>query len=439
MDMLEKLIADFQYRPLPIVSPRSATMSPVGNMASVVIGMRRSGKTYLLFQEMQRLLNSGVEHNRILYVNFEDDRLQPLDPDILNRTLETFYRMTPEARSEGAYLFLDEIQAVPGWSRFARRVLDTETARLYISGSSAKMLSKEVATEFRGRGFAIELLPFSYEEVLMFAGIDVPDSIPGSRQRSRLEAAFSDYIRVGGFPDVQLIDETERIQVLQDYVKLVLLRDIIERHRVRNLHAVNYFSRALLQSSGSLASVNRLSNDLRSQGVAVGRDTLYELLDHFVDAFLLFTVPIFSRSLRVRRANPRKIYAIDPGLFYAMSPAGASNCGARLENAIYIELRRRVRASREGTISYYLTKAGHEVDFVVGDTATGNAAYLLQVCADLSNTTAREREIRALEEAMDELGLHEAVLITMFDDETIPVEGGVIRAVPAWSWMLRVK
>jgi predicted AAA+ superfamily ATPase len=439
MDMLEKLIADFQYWPLPAVSPRSATMSPVGNMASVVIGMRRSGKTYLLFQEIQRLMNSGVERNRILYVNFEDDRLQPLDPDILNRTLETFYRMAPESRSEGAYLFLDEIQAVEGWSRFARRVLDTETARLYISGSSAKMLSKEVATEFRGRGFAIELLPFSYEEALLFADIDVPGSIPGSRHRSRLETAFLNYLRVGGFPDVQLLDETERIQVLQDYVKLVLLRDIIERHQVRNIHAVNYFSRALLQSSGSLASVNRMANDLRSQGVAVGRDTLYELLDHFVDAFLLFTVPIFSRSLRVRRANPRKIYAIDPGLFYAMSPAGVSNRGARLENSVYIELRRRVHASREGTISYYITKAGHEVDFVVGDTTTGNAAHLLQVCADISHSAAREREVRALKEAMAELGLHEAVLVTMFNDETIPVEGGVIRAVSAWSWMLGVK
>lgn len=438
MDMFEKLIADFKNRPLPTVSPRSVTMSPVGNMASVVIGMRRCGKTYLLFQEMHRLLNSGVERDRILYVNFEDDRLQPLAPDILNRILETFYRMNPEVRSEGAYLFFDEIQAAPDWSRFARRVLDTETARLHISGSSAKMLSKEVATEFRGRGFVIELLPFSYEEALVFAGFDVPGSIPGSRQRSRLEAAFSDYIRVGGFPDVQLLEETERIQVLQDYVKLVLLRDIIERHGVRNLHAVNYFSRALLQSSASLASVNRLSNDLRSQGVAVGRDTLYELLDHFVDAYLLFTVPIFSRSLRIRRANPRKIYAIDPGLFYAMSPAVVSNRGARLENAVYIELRRRLHASREGTISYYITKSGHEVDFLVGDRATGKAAYLIQVCVDLSHPSTREREVRALKEAMEELGLHEAVLITMFDDETIPVEGGEIRAVSAWSWMLRL-
>lgn len=438
MDMLEKLVADFQHRPLPVVSPRSAMLSPVGDMASVVIGMRRSGKTYLLFQEIHRLLSSGIDISHILYMNFEDDRLQPLSSDILNRTLETFYRITPAVRSEGAYLFLDEIQVVEGWSRFARRVLDTETARLYISGSSAKMLSTEVATEFRGRGFAIELLPFSYEESLMFAGIEVPESTPDSRLRSQLEAFFSNYLRVGGFPDIQLLDETERIQVLQDYVELVLLRDIIERHRVRNLHAVRYFSRALLQSSGSLVSVNKLSNDLKSQGVAVGKDTLYDLLDYFVDAFLLFTVPIFSRSLRIRRSNPRKIYAIDPGLYYAISPSGASNLGARLENAVYLELRRRVRASREGAISYYSTKTGHEVDFVVGDATTGHAKQLLQVCTDLSYPSVRNREVRALAEAMNELDLHEAILINMYNDEIIPVEGGEIRVVPAWAWMLQV-
>src|SRR5450756_1324747 len=162
MDAIEQLIADFQERPLPVVSPRLTPLPDASNMARVVIGMRRSGKTYLLFQEMQRLVAADVDRGRILYVNFEDDRLQPLGPDVLDRTLETFYRLNPAARSEGAYLFLVEIQAVAGWSRFARRVLDTESARLYVSGSSAKMLSTEVSTEFRGRGFAVELLPSAF-------------------------------------------------------------------------------------------------------------------------------------------------------------------------------------------------------------------------------------------------------------------------------------
>ncbi|MDO9556170.1 MAG: ATP-binding protein [Coriobacteriia bacterium] len=407
-------------------------------MARVIIGMRRSGKTYLLFQEMQHLVAKGVDRSHILYVNFEDDRLQPLGPDVLDRMLETFYRLDPAARSEGAYLFLDEIQAVDGWSRFARRVLDTESARLYVSGSSAKMLSTEVATEFRGRGYAVELLPFSFAETLLYKNMELPASKPGARLRSQLEAAFTDYLRVGGFPDVQDLDEAERIQTLQDYVQLVLLRDIIDRHEVKNAHAVRFFALSLLQSSSSLTSVNRLANDLKSRGVAVGKDTLYDLLDYFTDAFLLFTVPVFNRSLRVREANAKKVYAIDPGLAFAVAPAGVSNLGARLENAVYLELRRRLRGTRDGAISYYSTSADHEVDFIVGDPETGQATQLLQICADLSRADTREREVCALEEAMNETGLSESTIVTMHDAEDVNIADGVIHVVPAWAWMLGV-
>lgn len=438
MDAIEQLIVDFQERPLPAVSPRLAALPDAKNMAGVVIGMRRSGKTYLLFQEMQRLIDSGVDKNRLLYINFEDDRLQPLGPDVLDRTLETFYRLNPAARSNNAFLFLDEIQVVDGWSRFARRVLDTESARLFVSGSSAKMLSTEVATEFRGRGFTVELLPLSFTEALLYSGIEPPTGRPGSRLRSQLEAAFTDYLRVGGFPDVQELVEAERIQTLQDYVQLVLLRDIIERHGVKNVHAVRFFALALLQSSGSLTSVSRLANDLKSRGVAVGKDTLYDLLDHFVDAFLLFTISVFNRSLRVREANPKKVYAVDPGLAFAVSPAGVSNMGARLENAVYLELRRRLRGTRDGAISYYSTAAGNEVDFIVGDPVTGHAAQLLQVCADMSKSNTRERETRALVEAMNETGLRESTIVSLHDSEDITVENGVIHVVPAWAWMLGV-
>lgn len=438
MDMLEQLIVDFQERPLPVVSQRLTTMPDAPNMARVIIGMRRSGKTYLLFQEMQRLMEAGVEKSRLLYINFEDDRLQPLGPNALDLTLETFYRLNPAARSEGAYLFLDEIQAVDGWSRFARRVLDTESARLYVSGSSAKMLSTEVATEFRGRGYAVELLPLSFAEALLYSGTALPTGRPGARMRSQLEAAFKDYLRVGGFPDVQGLAEVERIQTLQDYVQLVLLRDIIDRHEVRNVHAVRFFALALLQSSGSLTSVNRLANDLKSRGIAVGKDTLYDLLDYFTDAFLLFTVPVFDRSLRVREANPRKVYAVDPGLAFAVSPAGVSNLGARLENCVYLELRRRLRGTRDGAISYYSTAAGNEVDFIVGDPGTDQTSQLVQVCADISRADTREREVQALEDAMRETGLRESTIVTMYQSETIAVDGGVIHVVPAWAWMLGI-
>jgi hypothetical protein len=438
MDALEQLIADFQERPLPVVSPRLTALPDASNMARVIIGMRRSGKTYLMFQEMQRLLDTGVDKTRLLHVNFEDDRLQPLGPDVLDRTLETFYRLHPTARSQGAYLFLDEIQVVDGWSRFARRVLDTESARLYVTGSSAKMLSTEVATEFRGRGYTVELLPLSFAEALLYAGTELPTVKPGARQRSGLEAAFTAYLRVGGFPDVQGLVEAERIQTLQDYVQLVLLRDIIDRHEVRNVHAVRSFALALLQASGCLTSVNKLANDLKSRGIAVGRDTLYSLLDYFTDAFLLFTIPVFNRSLRVREANPKKAYAIDPGLAFAVAPAGVSNLGSRLENAVYLELRRRVHGTREGVISYYSTQTDKEVDFIVGDPEVGQATRLIQVCADMSVAGTREREVTAVVEAMRETGLRESTIVTMHHAEDLTVDNGVIHVVPAWAWMLGV-
>ncbi|MGV8084445.1 MAG: ATP-binding protein [Coriobacteriia bacterium] len=436
MDTLERLILDFWERPLPEVSPRLVTLPDAPKMARVVIGMRRSGKTYLLFQEIQRLLASGVDRRRILYLNFEDDRLQPLETRVLNDMLETFYRLNPASRAEGAYFFLDEIQAVDGWSRFARRVLDTEDVRLYVTGSSAKMLSTEVSTEFRGRGLAVELLPMSFPEVLLLKGIELPVSRPGSRVRSQLESEFSSYLRAGGFPNVQSSPETDRIQTLQDYVQLVLLRDIIDRHNVKNSHAAQSFALSLLRSSGSLMSVNRLNNDLKSRGVSVGKDTLYSLLDHFVDAYLLFTVPLFTRSLRVREVNAKKVYAIDPGLAFAVAPAGTSNVGSRLEAAVYLELRRRMRAARDGAISYYVTGAGHEVDFIVGDAEAGHAAQLVQVCADLSQEETRDRELRALDEAMEETGLATSTIVTMGAWETVEVPAGTVNVVPAWAWML---
>ncbi|MCJ7797888.1 MAG: ATP-binding protein, partial [Thermoleophilia bacterium] len=335
---IEQLIRDARERPLPTLTRRDVILPEIRGRADVVIGMRRSGKTFVLFQEMQRVLATGVDVGRVLYLNFEDDRLRPFGPGLLDDALEAFFRLSPSARTNGAFLFLDEIQAVDGWSRFARRVLDTEQVRLYLSGSSAKLLSTEVSTEFRGRGFAVELLPFSFPESLRHAGIEPPVTLPGARLRSELEARFLRYLEVGGFPEVQDLDPRVRVQVLQDYVELVLLRDIVERHSVSNVHAAKAFVQALLQASGRRFSVNKTYNDLKSRGVEVGKDTLHELLDYLNDAFLVFGIQVFRQSLRARQVNPRKIYAIDPGLAFATSHISALDLGSRLETAVYLDL-----------------------------------------------------------------------------------------------------
>ncbi|HEY5168815.1 MAG TPA: ATP-binding protein [Thermoleophilia bacterium] len=431
------LIAEFQESPIPEGSPRFVGMPATAGKPGVVIGMRRVGKTYLMYQRMRELIASGVDKRDLLYVNFEDDRLQPAADGLLDALLEAFYRSNPEARRRRAYLFLDEIQVIPEWPRFVRRVLDTEQVEIMVSGSSAKLLHTEVATELRGRGIAVEVFPYSFAESAVAAGVPMPPRLPpGPKARSRLEAHLHQHLTVGGFPEVQAMPLAERIQTLQDYVELVLLRDVIERHRIENATATRAFARLLLQSPAHTFSVNKAHGDLRSRGLAVSKDLLHALLDHFQDAYLVFAIPVFKKSLRAQATNPRKLYAIDPGLAAAMSHVTATDVGARLENAVFLELRRRHGRLLQGQVSYYLTASGHEVDFVVGDLFEQRAGRLVQACASLAEPATRAREVRALAEAMAETGLRTAEIVTLHEEETITTDAGAIAVVPAWRWLL---
>ena len=373
----------------------------------------------------------------MLYANFEDDRLQPAAPGLLAGLLETFYRFNPAARRRTAYLFLDEIQMVPGWPRFVRRVLDTENVRVYLTGSSAKLLHAEVATELRGRGLAVEVFPFSFSESNAAAGIHVRAAgAAGPKLRSQLERRLLTYLDVGGFPEVQSMPLASRVQTLQDYVELVLLRDVVERHRIENALAARAFARTLLQAPSRRFTVNKVHRDLRSRGLQVSKDTLHALLQHFQDAYLAFAAPIFNRSARIRATNPRKIYVVDPGLAWAMSHVTAADTGARLENAVYLHLRRQHGRLLQGEVAYYLTASGREVDFVVGDMYESRAGRLVQACTTLADPATRTREVGALAEAMAETGVRRGEIVTLHDEERIDTGDGVIRVAPAWQWLL---
>lgn len=437
MTNLDFLIGEFQESALPALTPREIDLPRVARKAAVVIGVRRAGKTFLLYQEMRRLLESGTDRRDVLYANFEDDRLQPAAPDLLAGLLETFYRFNPAARRRTAHLFLDEIQMVPGWPRFVRRVLDTENVRVYLTGSSAKMLHADVATELRGRGVAVEVFPFSFSESNAAAGIGPPAAMPpGPKLRSELERRLLTYLDVGGFPEVQTMPLMERVQTLQDYVELVLLRDVVERHRVENTLAARAFARALLQAPARRFTVNKIHADLRSRGLQVSKDTLHALLQHFQDAYLVFTAPVFSRSVRVRATNPRKVYVVDAGLAWAMSHVTAVDTGARLENVVFLHLRRQHGRLLQGEIAYYVTASGKEVDFVVGDLFEQRAGRLVQACTTLADPATRTREVLALREAMGETRTRQADIVTLQEEETIDTDAGVIRVVPAWKWLL---
>jgi hypothetical protein len=360
--------------------------------------MRRAGKTTFLHQVRRTLINQGIPQERLPYVNFEDERLAGLTANELSILVEEYYRRFPAWRGKETVAWcFDEIQNVPGWERFVRRLLDSEKVDIYLSGSSAALLSREIATALRGRAWEVPVFPFSFEEYLRHHKNEAPKRLDliSAKERSALQGALRDYLVAGGFPEAQGLDVETRYQLLLDYVDVAMLRDVVERHRVSNIVSLRWLVRHLLGNPGGLFSVEKFHAALKSQGLPVARDTLHELLSFLEDCFLIRVSWIEGTSERRRMVNPRKVYPVDPGLIPVFDRSGRSNLGHALETAVRIELERRGLGS-----SYVRTKDGFEVDFLARS-AEGPEA-LIQVCLDLAETGAMEREIRGLLSAAKE-------------------------------------
>lgn len=397
--------------------------------ATAVVGMRRSGKTTFLHQLRRERLERGIGRERLPYIGFEDERLEGISAADLTVLVDEYYRRYPALRGRETVTWcLDEIQEVPGWERFVRRLLDSEKVEVFLSGSSAALLSREIATALRGRAWEVLILPFSFEEYLRHHGVAIPErpAFLPPPERSALERALLDYLTVGGFPEVQGLDPAMRHRLLNDYMDVALLRDVVERYDVTNVASLRWLVRHLLGNPAGLFSVEKFHAALRSQGLAVSRDTLHELLGHLEDAFLVRTVSVASASERRRMVNPRKAYPVDPGLIPVFDRTGGPNLGHTLETAVRAELER-----RGALVSYVRTREGYEVDFLTRPPAGG--ASLIQVCADLGDAVTREREMRGLLAAAGEhpgAGL-EVITMSLEGARDAP-QGVVVRQAAEW-------
>lgn len=426
----EALIAEFEERILPRPTPRLVTLAGLPGKADALVGMRRVGKTWRLYQHMNELLDRGVSRRRLLYVNFEDERLS-VQASELSQLTDAWYARYPEVVGQEHWLYLDEVQNVPGWERFVRRLLDRGSVRVLVTGSSSRLLSAEVATSLRGRALTAEVLPFGFREALLHRGRPIPTEWPvGPGERAQLQHAFDTWLETGGFPEVQELDASLRRRVLQEYVDVAVLRDVIERHGVSQVVALRWLVRRLLANPAGRFTANRLHRDLGSQGVAVGKDTVHELLGHLEDAHLVYTLPMWTPSVARRQSNPRKAYPVDPALSRTAAFAKPDDVGHRLEVVVYLELRRRGWTD----LGYLETAGGFEVDFCGRDPE--GVLRLVQVCARLSDPDTRARELRALGGAMDEQGVDRATLVTLHDEDAVRLPSGMVHVVPAWRWML---
>jgi predicted AAA+ superfamily ATPase len=429
--LAEKLSAALEPAARMPLTIRDARLPAVLGKVHAVIGMRRTGKTTYLWQLLAER-RAGGPPEQAVYLSFDDDRLAGIGVEQLGFLLEEYYRRFPALRDrQTVHWFLDEIQFVPGWERFVRRVLDSEKLALVVSGSSARMLSREVHTSLRGRGLATVIRPFSFREFLRHHASE-PAREPRrwtAAERSLVEKHFREYLTEGGFPEVQGLPAALRVELLQSYVDTVLFRDVVERYGLTQVAALRWVVRQCLRNPAASFSVHRLHQDLKSQGHGVAKDAVHAMLGHLSDAFLFSAVPVATDSERQRNSNPRKIYPADTGLIQAFDNSGRANVGHALETAVLLELER-----RGADTAYVRTAEGFEVDFLARYPAAG--VELIQVCADVQNPETLARELRALTGAAKAHPRAVPRLLVLDRDGLSGVSAPGVQVQPAYEWLL---
>ena len=430
-EVIQKKIVDSLASPIPKFTRRDIYVPNLRGKAIAVIGMRRTGKSTFLWQLLSDRLAKGSSRESLLYFSFEDERLTGMKAVDLQLLVEEFYRLHPGIRDKKtAVFFLDEIQVVSGWESFVRRLLETEKIELFISGSSARLLSREVATSMRGRAVEAIVHPFSFREYLRHVGREPenePDRLPKS-QRSFLEKDLREYLSTGGFPESVGVEPRDRFHLLRGYVDTALLRDVIERHGVSHPIALRWMIHHLLANAAGSFSINKFYNDLRSQGIPIAKDTLHEYLAYLEDAFLVRSISISSGSERRRMVNPRKVYPIDMGLITLFDPSGKLNIGHALETCVMLELER-----RGAEVSYVKNAAGSEVDFLAQ--YHDGRRELIQVCSEMDTPDVRKREIQGLIDASAENKAASAHLIVLNSERPSDIPKS-IKLHTASAWLL---
>jgi predicted AAA+ superfamily ATPase len=419
------------------VAPRSLTrrdvrLPKIAGKTIAVVGVRRGGKTSFLRHHMAEQLAAGRPRESLLFLSLEDERLAGITGADIGWMIDEHARQFPSLAQHGARtLYFDEVQLTDGWEKLVRRLTDNGTHEIFVSGSSAKLLSREVATSLRGRAMEVRISPFSFREALRHAGAEPtrPWAELAPDERSRLDAAFRDYLTVGGFPEAQATDSRDRLHLLKGYVDVMVLRDVIERHRVSSPHALRWLQRHLLATPGGGVSIRKLTDTLRSQGTPISKDTLTAYLDHLGDAFLVTVIELHTASERQRMLHPRKVYPIDTGLISLYETDARTHDGRALETAVLLELQR-----REYEVSYLKTDSDFEVDFHAH--RHREQSLLVQVCLSVSDESTWNRELRALGEAARAHPKAKCLLITR---DSVPPS----RALPdgiewrsASEWML---
>ena len=427
-ELLKQLIAGFQAS-LPVeVRPREFSIPVDSGKIITVPGVRRCGKSSLFLLAINQLIREQiVTKEQILFLNFDDERLK-MNADNLDEILQAYRELYPAISLKDVYMFFDEVQMADDWQPFVRRVYEQECRHIFLTGSNSRMLSSELATSLRGRTLQYEEFPLSFNEFCDFTGIDTNRYVPESR--AKLVNAFKVYLHGGGFPEVVLAAPLYKDRILQEYFFVMLYKDLVERYEIKNPEPIRYFIKRVMSNLTKPTSINRIYNELKSQGVSIGKNTLYDVIVQTESIYLFFSLTKYEPSLVKENTGDKKYYCIDNGLRSVLLNPQSEDNGKLLENAVFLHLRRSLRIQEE--LHYY--KGKKECDFVV--TEFDKVTRLIQVSYQMSDEETRKREIDGLLEAAKVTGCRELTIITMETEAEWNEQDMLIRILPAWKWML---
>lgn len=388
------------------------------NKTVVLYGVRRSGKTFILFNLFRRF------RDPCLYVDFEDERLSGFEFKDFERLKETFLELKPHLIGKELVFLLDEVQNIERWERFCRRAVERENIKVFACGSSSKIMPFEIHTELRGRVWSIELLPFSFREYLSAKDIDTNDTnIIYGHKKPLIRKCFSEYMKWGGFPEVSFLDsEFEKTKLLKEYLGAMFFRDLVERYEITNIPLVEALTDKLFSSFSMKISLTSFYKQYKDK-FPFSKDLLFRYYKYFLQSMLVFEVKKFSESTYKRMRNPAKVYLVDIGLCKRIS---SDDAGRLLENIVFLELK------RKGFEVFYFEEK-RECDYIAK--TENNKLLPIQVSFELTEENS-EREIGGLIEACSRLNLKEGIILTYDEEKEANINGINVKVLPAWKWLI---
>jgi len=421
---LKEIILENQNYNFPSAIERNVDIPTNLNVIISLIGARRSGKTYILYQKINKLLKSGIKKEQIIFLNFEDERIA-LNTENLDQIIQAYTELFPNINIKNTYFFFDEIQNVAGWEKFVRRIFDTKSRHIFITGSNSKLLSTEIATELRGRTITYTIYPLSLNEYLKFN--KVSKKLYPQKNKSKIIHYTQKFLTEGGFPEIVFFDEKNRLKILQQYFNTMIFRDIVERYNISNIGTFKFFIKKIFASVTKPFSVNKTYNDLKSLGYKVSNKYLYEYFDYCNTVFISQAVNRFDFSEIKQEKSDKKAYIIDNGLLAAIEFSVSENKGKLLENMVALEF---MKAEKE--LFYFKNKK--ECDFIVKDK---NEYLPVQVSYEINNNDTKLRELKGLAVACKYLKTDKGTIITFDQEEELVFQNIKVNIVPVYKYFLQ--